>query len=90
MGWKNRARVRPFTDSRAYGLTWNALIGGHADDKDPNATIQAFNLMRREGLLSNYITVHGMPIHVHIVVAGFELDTYVQSSLITMYAQCKK
>ncbi|KAG5032894.1 hypothetical protein JHK82_016461 [Glycine max] len=31
---------------------------------------------------------HGMPIHAHIVVAGFELDTFVQSSLITMYAQC--
>jgi len=84
-------------------VTWNALIGGHANDKDPNATIQAFNLLRREGLLSNYITIvnllgacmspdyllkHGMPIHAHIVVAGFELDTYVQSSLITMYAQC--
>lgn len=29
-----------------------------------------------------------MPIHAHIVVAGFELETFVQSSLITMYAQC--
>jgi pentatricopeptide repeat protein len=84
-------------------VTWNALIGGHADNKDPNAAIEAFNLLRREDLLSNYITIvnllgaclspdyllkHGMPIHAHIVVAGFELNTYVQSSLITMYAQC--
>ncbi|GAU12663.1 hypothetical protein TSUD_121550 [Trifolium subterraneum] len=84
-------------------VTWNALIGGHADNKDPNAAIKAFNLLRREDLLSNYITIvnllgsclspdyllkHGMPIHAHIVVAGFELNTYVQSSLITMYAQC--
>ncbi|KAK7281498.1 hypothetical protein RIF29_09552 [Crotalaria pallida] len=84
-------------------VTWNALIGGHADNKEPNAAIKAFNLLREEGLSVNYITIvnllgaclcpddlleHGMPIHAHIVVAGFELDTYVQSSLITMYAQC--
>ncbi|CAL0327811.1 unnamed protein product [Lupinus luteus] len=84
-------------------VTWNALIGGHADNKEPNAAIKAFNLLREEGLPVNYITIvnllsaclspdnlleHGMPIHAHIVVSGFELDTYVQSSLITMYAQC--
>ncbi|KAK7314031.1 hypothetical protein VNO77_39239 [Canavalia gladiata] len=84
-------------------VTWNALIGGHADNKEPNAAIEAFNLLREEGVPANYITIvnllsaclspddllkHGMPIHAHIVVAGFELDTFVQSSLITMYAEC--
>ncbi|XP_057737766.1 pentatricopeptide repeat-containing protein At3g24000, mitochondrial [Arachis stenosperma] len=84
-------------------VTWNALIGGHADNKEPNAAIKAFNLLREEGVSVNYITVvnllsaclasddlleHGMPIHAYIIRAGFELDTYVQSSLITMYAQC--
>ncbi|XP_073225076.1 pentatricopeptide repeat-containing protein At4g13650-like isoform X1 [Cicer arietinum] len=84
-------------------VTWNALIGGHADNKEQNAAIEAFNLLREEGLLVNYITIvnllsaclspdylleHGMPIHAHIIVSGFELNTHVQSSLITMYAQC--
>ncbi|RYQ86872.1 hypothetical protein Ahy_B10g106486 [Arachis hypogaea] len=84
-------------------VTWNALIGGHADNKEPNAAIKAFHLLREEGVSVNYITVvnllsaclasddlleHGMPIHAYIIRAGFELDTYVQSSLITMYAQC--
>ncbi|KAL2327729.1 hypothetical protein Fmac_021156 [Flemingia macrophylla] len=84
-------------------VTWNTLIGGHADNKEPNAAIEAFNLLREEGVLVNYITIvnllgaclspnnlfeHGMPIHAHIVLAGFESDTFVQSSLITMYAQC--
>ncbi|TKY66588.1 Pentatricopeptide repeat-containing protein [Spatholobus suberectus] len=84
-------------------VTWNALIGGHADNKQPNAAIEAFNLLRDEGVPVNYITIvnllsaclspddllkHGMPIHAHIIVAGFELDTFVQSSLITMYARC--
>ncbi|XP_014493460.2 pentatricopeptide repeat-containing protein At3g24000, mitochondrial [Vigna radiata var. radiata] len=84
-------------------VTWNALIGGHADNKETNAAIEAFNLLRKEDVPVSYITIvnllsaclspdnlleHGMPIHAHIVVAGFELDTFVQSSLITMYAQC--
>ncbi|MED6107800.1 hypothetical protein PIB30_017501 [Stylosanthes scabra] len=84
-------------------VTWNALIGGHANNKEPNVAIKAFNLSREEGVCVNYITVvnllsacftsddlleHGMPIHAYIIRAGFELDTYIQSSLITMYAQC--
>ncbi|XP_057436623.1 pentatricopeptide repeat-containing protein At3g24000, mitochondrial [Lotus japonicus] len=84
-------------------VTWNALIGSHADNEEPNAAIEAFNLLREEGMPVNYITIlnllsaclspnyllgHGMPIHAHIVVAGFELDTHIQSSLITMYSQC--
>ncbi|KAK7342694.1 hypothetical protein VNO80_25650 [Phaseolus coccineus] len=96
---KRVCKIMPEKDE----VTWNALIGGHADNKETNAAIEAFNLLREEGVPVNYITIvnllsacfspdnlleHGMPIHAHIVVAGFELDTFVQSSLITMYAQC--
>lgn len=84
-------------------VTWNALIGGYAENKEPNEAITAFKFMREEGTPANYITIinvlsaflvpgdlqkHGMPIHAHIVLTGFELDNYVQSSLITMYAKC--
>lgn len=84
-------------------VTWNALIGGHADNEQPNEAFRAFNLMREEDIPVNYITIvnllgaclspddllkHGLPIHAHTIVTGFELDTYVQSSLITMYAKC--
>ncbi|XP_015881995.3 pentatricopeptide repeat-containing protein At3g24000, mitochondrial [Ziziphus jujuba] len=84
-------------------VTWNALIGSHAENEQPNEAIKAFNMMREEGIPENYITMvnvlggcltpdglrkHGMPIHGHIVVMGFEFDKYVQSSLITMYANC--
>lgn len=84
-------------------VTWNALIGGYADNEQPSEALQAFNLMREEGIPANYITIvnllgaclspddllkHGLPIHAHTIVTGFELDSYVQSSLVTMYANC--
>ncbi|KAL6198865.1 hypothetical protein ACLB2K_028653 [Fragaria x ananassa] len=84
-------------------VTWNSLIGGYAENKEPDEVITAFKLMRKEGTPANYITIinvlgaflipsdllaHGMPIHALIVSTGFESEKYVQSSLITMYAKC--
>ncbi|CAN6553815.1 unnamed protein product [Malus baccata var. baccata] len=84
-------------------VTWNALIGGYAESKEPNEAIKAFKFMREEGTPANYITIinvlgafltpsdllkHGMPIHAHIVLTGFDSDKHVQSTLITMYAKC--
>jgi len=85
------------------GVTWNALIGGHADSEEPDEALKAFKLMREEGVPINYITIsnvlgaclapndlleHGMPIHAFIILTGFQSDEYVQNSLITMYAKC--
>ncbi|KAL4323984.1 hypothetical protein GQ457_11G011760 [Hibiscus cannabinus] len=84
-------------------VTWNALIGGHAENDEPDKAVKAFQLMREEGVKADYITVsnvlgacltpddllkHGMPIHAHIVSTGFESNRFVQNSLITMYAKC--
>ncbi|KAH1129716.1 hypothetical protein J1N35_001094, partial [Gossypium stocksii] len=59
--------------------------------------------MREEGIKADYITLsnvlgacltpdgllkHGLAIHAHIVLTGFESNSYVQNSLITMYAKC--
>ncbi|KAJ6678235.1 PENTATRICOPEPTIDE REPEAT-CONTAINING PROTEIN [Salix viminalis] len=85
------------------GVTWNALIGGHADCQETDEALKAFKLMREEGAPINYITIsnvlgaclapndlleHGMPIHAFIILTGFQSDEYVQNSLITMYAKC--
>ncbi|KAJ6733326.1 PENTATRICOPEPTIDE REPEAT-CONTAINING PROTEIN [Salix koriyanagi] len=85
------------------GVTWNALIGGHADCQETDEALKAFKLMREEGAPINYITIsnvlgaclapndlleHGMPIHAFIILTGFHSDEYVQNSLITMYAKC--
>ena len=84
-------------------VTWNALIGGHAENEEPNEAVKAYKLIREKGIPANYITMvsvlgacsapddllkHGMPIHAHIVLTGFESDDYVKNSLITMYAKC--
>ncbi|KAG6635750.1 hypothetical protein CIPAW_11G064000 [Carya illinoinensis] len=84
-------------------VTWNALIGGHSENAQPDEAVEAFRFMREDGVPANYITIvnvlgacftadnllkHGMPIHAHIVQTGFESDMYVQNSLITMYAKC--
>ncbi|GAB4849802.1 hypothetical protein Ancab_004600 [Ancistrocladus abbreviatus] len=84
-------------------VTYNALIGGHAENEEADAALTAFCLMRRSSLPVNYITIvnllasfsspynlfkHGMPIHAHLIHLGFESDEYVKNSLITMYAKC--
>ncbi|KAL6998901.1 hypothetical protein U1Q18_000068 [Sarracenia purpurea var. burkii] len=84
-------------------ITWNALIGGYAENEEPGEAVKFFKLMRGGGIPANYITVvnvlgacsapnalliHGMPVHAHVVLTGFESDDYVKNSLITMYAKC--
>lgn len=84
-------------------VTWNALIGGYAENKDAEKTLKTFKFMRQWGEPANYITMIGvlgactapsdllklgMPLHGHIVVSGFETEEYVKNSLITMYANC--
>ncbi|KAJ4981404.1 hypothetical protein NE237_032241 [Protea cynaroides] len=84
-------------------ITWNALIGGYAENEVVHEAIKAFNLMRLDGMLGNYITMvnvlgalsdpdhllkYGMPFHAHMVITRFEADDYVKNALITMYANC--
>ncbi|KAL0306110.1 UNVERIFIED_CONTAM: putative pentatricopeptide repeat-containing protein [Sesamum radiatum] len=83
-------------------VTWNALIGGYAENEEVDEAIKAFKLMRERGIPPNYITLinvldllgsrnllkHGMPLHAHILLTGFESNEYVRNSLISMYANC--
>lgn len=89
--------------SKRNEVTWNSLIGGYAENEEPDGAVKSFQLMREEGIKTDYITVsnvlgacltpddllkRGMPIHAYVISAGFESNTYVQNSLITMYAKC--
>lgn len=84
-------------------VAWNALIGGYAENEDPDEALTAFRTMRVEGVPANYITVVSVlgaclmpsdllervkPLHAYIVSAGFESDEHVKNSIITMYAKC--
>ncbi|PON38526.1 DYW domain containing protein [Parasponia andersonii] len=96
---RNVLRLMPKRDE----VTWNALIGCHAENEEPNEALEALNLMKEEGIPANYITIinllgsfstpddlqkQGMSIHGHILQTGFDSDKSVQTSLITMYAKC--
>lgn len=96
---KRVSQMMPTRDT----VTWNAIIGGHAEGQEPCEAITAFISMREENIAPNYITVinilgaflasedlpkHGMPIHAYAVLTGFESDVYVKNTLITMYAKC--
>ncbi|XP_019057512.1 PREDICTED: pentatricopeptide repeat-containing protein At3g24000, mitochondrial [Tarenaya hassleriana] len=84
-------------------VAWNALIGGYAENEEPDEALKAFQTMREEAIPSSYITIiavlgsclmpndlleYGMPLHAYVVSAGFESDEHIQNSLITMYAKC--
>ncbi|KAJ0043634.1 hypothetical protein Pint_18147 [Pistacia integerrima] len=38
-------------------VSWNALIGGYAENEEPNAAVEAYKLMKEEGKPMNYITI---------------------------------
>ncbi|XP_010922365.1 pentatricopeptide repeat-containing protein At2g03880, mitochondrial isoform X1 [Elaeis guineensis] len=84
-------------------VTFNALIGGHAENEEQREAVLVYNWMREAGITANYITMvnilgacftpndllkYGKPLHAHVVSTGFESDEYVKNSLITMYAKC--
>ncbi|GFQ01826.1 pentatricopeptide repeat-containing protein at4g13650 [Phtheirospermum japonicum] len=81
-------------------VTWNAMIGGYAENEEIDEAIKTFKSMRKNGVLPNYITLinvlgscfdlkkYGKPLHACILVTGFGSDEYVRNSLISMYAKC--
>ncbi|KAL3643138.1 hypothetical protein CASFOL_013953 [Castilleja foliolosa] len=81
-------------------VTWNALIGGYAENLEIDEAIKTFKLMRKNDVPINYITLinvlgscfdlknYGTSLHACILVTGFGSDEYVQNSLISMYAKC--
>ncbi|KAL6551875.1 hypothetical protein OROGR_008029 [Orobanche gracilis] len=84
-------------------VTWNSLIGGHAENEEVDNAIKSFNLMRESCVSPNYITLtnvlgsccdpsilqkYGMPLHGHVLLTGFGSNEYVRNSLISMYAKC--
>ncbi|KAJ0040059.1 hypothetical protein Pint_27550 [Pistacia integerrima] len=38
-------------------VSWNALIGGYAENEEPNAVVEAYKLMKEKGTPMNYITI---------------------------------
>lgn len=83
-------------------ISWNALMGGLAENRQTQEAMELFNAMRRAGAKANHITMtnalgacsssrdlslFGAPLHGLIISAGFESDGSVRNSVLTAYSK---
>lgn len=83
-------------------VTWTAMISGYAQLGHVNNAMQILLEMHQEGRKPDHFTFsslvkactnatalnQGKLIHSYILESGFELDLYIRSALIDMYAKC--
>lgn len=83
-------------------VTWSVLIGGHVQQGFALEAIQLFDKMSQEGVEPDEISFvsalkacssiaalkQGRQIHRNAIEKGYELDAFVSSTLINMYAKC--
>ncbi|KAG8500499.1 hypothetical protein CXB51_004216 [Gossypium anomalum] len=81
---------------------WNTVIRGYSISKNPNKSFSVFIKMLRAGFFPDYLTYPflakasarllkpelGGAIHGHALKNGFQLDKFINNSLIHMYASC--
>ncbi|XP_010255496.1 PREDICTED: pentatricopeptide repeat-containing protein At4g21065 [Nelumbo nucifera] len=85
-------------------ITWSALISGHARQGDGLGALELFCQMRSDGLQPNQYTLgsvlracsvsfmlrRGEQIHAHAIKTRFDLDIFVVTGLVDMYAKCQQ
>ncbi|XP_023729427.1 pentatricopeptide repeat-containing protein At1g15510, chloroplastic [Lactuca sativa] len=83
-------------------FSWNVLIGGYAKAGYFDEALNLYHRMLWAGLLPDVYTfpsilrtcgaipdlLRGREVHLHVLRFGFESDTDVNNSLITMYVKC--
>lgn len=81
---------------------WNALIGGYAQNGDPNKAIELFLRMSSSGLEPDWFSVgslllacahlqdllNGRSLHGYVLRNGLEKDSFILISLLSLYIQC--
>lgn len=82
--------------------SWNALIGGHAQNGDPRKALEFYLEMKLAGLSPDCFTIsslllacadlnlvqHGREVHGYVIRNGLELDSFIGISLISLYVHC--
>eukprot|EP01018_Ginkgo_biloba_P018482 Gb_07217 [translate_table: standard] len=82
-------------------ISWNAMIDGYAQNGRVNEALTLFHQMQLANLKPNIVTAvnvlqacthlgalgQGKLIHGYVIKNGFELDAFVENSLIGMYAK---
>ncbi|CAA7026245.1 unnamed protein product [Microthlaspi erraticum] len=80
---------------------WNTMLRGHASSSDPLSALKLYLCMISHGHLPNPYTFpfllkscaklkafsEGQQIHGHVLKLGCDLDLYIHTSLVSMYAQ---
>jgi pentatricopeptide repeat protein len=83
-------------------VTWTAMILGHVECGQGQKALGLFQEMKQEGVDPNSVTLVGVLIacasvfaleegrcvHQEVIPSGLELDVFVRSSLVDMYAKC--
>lgn len=83
---------------------WNALIGGHAQNGDPNIAVDLFLQMSSLGFEADWFTIgslllacanmkhlrYGKSTHGFVLRNGLEKDSFINISLLSLYIQCGK
>ncbi|KAL0694805.1 hypothetical protein Bca4012_061985 [Brassica carinata] len=82
--------------------SWNALIGGYSQSRDPRLSLDAYLQMKNPGLLPDTFTVCsllsacsqlkslrlGKEVHGFIIRNWLERDSFVYTSLLSFYIHC--
>ncbi len=83
-------------------VTWTSMILGHVQCGQGQMALGLFQEMKQEGVDPNSVTFVGMLnacasvfaleegrcVHQEVIQSGLELDVFVRSSLVDMYAKC--
>eukprot|EP01018_Ginkgo_biloba_P000564 Gb_28902 [translate_table: standard] len=84
-------------------VSWNAMISAYAQIELEEEAFKHFCQMKRSGMQPDHFTFstllsacasmaslkHGKEVHNHIIKTGLELDIFVGSALVDMYAKCR-
>ncbi|XP_022135532.1 pentatricopeptide repeat-containing protein At1g18485 [Momordica charantia] len=84
--------------------SWNALIGGYAQNGDPRKALDCYFQMACSGFLPEYFSIsslllacarsghlqYGKEIHGFVLRNGLEMDSFVAISLLSLYIHCSK
>ncbi|KAJ0257305.1 Pentatricopeptide repeat-containing protein [Hirschfeldia incana] len=82
--------------------SWNALIGGYSQSSDPRLSLEAYLQMKGSGLLPDLFTISsllsacsqlkslhlGKEVHGFIIRNWLERDSFVYTSLLSLYIHC--
>jgi pentatricopeptide repeat protein len=83
-------------------VTWNTIIAGFCQVVDAEEALNYFCEMQQTGIKPNHFTVssvlractsiasldYGRQVHAHIIKNSSDIDEFVGSSLVDMYAKC--